>query len=75
MFKNLPFLIMVLATMASKSIDKRHHGGPYAYIGEYCSDAEFVKIPCLKDFCAEIDQAIKVWQGNNASITSKFIDL
>jgi hypothetical protein len=75
MLKNLQFLIMVLGIMASRSTDKPDHGDPYAYIGDYCSKAKFVKVPCLKDFCAEIDHAIHVWESNNASITSKFIDL
>jgi hypothetical protein len=66
---------MVLAIMASTSTDERHHEDPYAYIGEYCSEAKFVKVPCLMDFCAEIDHAIHVWEANNASIASKFIDL
>lgn len=66
---------MVFATMASRSTDERHHDDRYAYIGEYCSKTKFVKVPCLKQFCAEIDKAIHVWEAKNSSITTKFIDL
>lgn len=55
--------------------NQNKHIGDFAYIGEYCTEAEFTKMPCLRDFCAEIDHEINVWKANNDSNESKLNQL
>lgn len=47
----------------------------YSYIGEYCKPSEFARLPCLQQFCADIDHEIHVWTSKNASNESKLNEL
>lgn len=43
----------------------------YSYIGEFCTPIYFAKLPCLQQFCAEIDYEIHVLNEQNGSTVEK----
>lgn len=63
------FGLLVPSNSKSKNVDD------YSYLGEYCTPEKFLKVPCLKDFCAEIDSEMHVWANKRGSLESKLEDL
>jgi hypothetical protein len=47
----------------------------YAHIGQFCSEKKFEEIPCLRDFCAEINVQANVWATTNGSVHEKLFKM
>jgi hypothetical protein len=75
MKKSVLILFLFIQISASPQTNKISNSGDFSYIGEYCTPKKFVQLPCLKDFCAQIDQEMDVWAKKNGSFQMKMKEL
>lgn len=47
----------------------------YAHIGQFCSEEKFKELPCLRDFCAEINVQANVWANTNGSVDERLFKM
>ncbi len=64
------FIFQISASQQNKS-----NPGDYSYIGDYCTPQKILKLPCFKDFCAQIDHQMDVWAMRNGSFQTKWTEL
>ncbi len=74
MTKNLVAVLFVLGISMS-SYSESQNSDDYSYIGEYCTPAKFLQLPCLQSFCADIDKEMHIWANQNGSFESKLTEL
>ena len=43
----------------------------YAHIGQFCSEEKFNELPCLRDFCTEINVQTNIWATMNGNVYGK----
>ncbi len=66
---------LILGKTLALTINHNKHTNDYSYIGDYCTPTQFAKLPCLQQFCAEIDYEMQAWAANNISVASKLEQL
>lgn len=75
MIQKISLLLTFFKIIETKSMEKSNFINNFAFIGDYCAPEKFLKVPCLEDFCSEINQSVQIWAKDRNSIESKFTDL